>query len=228
MTRSQELLEKSLGYSFADASLLRQALTHRSAGSSNNERLEFLGDAILGSVIAGELYHRYPTAREGMLSRLRSTLVRRESLARIAHGLQLGDYLQLGAGERRSGGHARDSILSDALEAVFGAIYLDSGFAAVRDCILALFDERLQSVSRAATLKDSKTRLQEYLQAQHKPLPVYTVTHVSGEAHNQFFRVACSVAGFEVGPSEGQGGSRRLAEQDAAEKMLAWLQEAES
>ena len=224
MTKSQEELEKLLGYSFKDPALLGQALTHRSAGSRNNERLEFLGDAILGCVMAGDLYHRYPQAREGLLSRLRSTLVRRESLARIAHGLALGDYLRLGAGERRSGGHARDSILSDALEAVFGAIYLDSDFTTVRACILPLFEERLQSVSRATTLKDSKTRLQEYLQAQQRPLPDYSVVQVSGDAHNQSFRVSCAVAGEEAGSTEGRGSSRRLAEQDAAEKMLARLQ----
>jgi len=223
LTRSQESLEKHLGYTFKNAQLLRQALTHRSAGNRNNERLEFLGDAILGSVIAAELYRCYPQAREGKLSRLRSTLVRRESLARIAHGLQLGDYLQLGAGERRSGGHSRDSILSDALEAVFGAIYLDSDFATVRDCILSLFEERLQSVSEVATLKDSKTRLQEYLQAQRKPLPAYSIVRISGEAHDQSFSVACSIAGLEVEPSEGHGSSRRLAEQAAAENMLARL-----
>jgi len=222
LTRPQESLEKHLGYTFKDAQLLHQALTHRSAGSRNNERLEFLGDAILGSVIAGELYRCYPRAREGKLSRLRSTLVRRESLAVIAHGLQLGDYLQLGAGERRSGGHARDSILSDALEAVFGAIYLDSDFATVRDCILSLFEARLQSVSEVTTLKDSKTRLQEYLQAQHKPLPTYSVVRISGEAHDQSFSVACSVAGLDE-PSEGHGSSRRLAEQVAAENMLTRL-----
>jgi ribonuclease-3 len=223
LTRSQELLEKYLGYRFQDTQLLRQALTHRSAGSRNNERLEFLGDAVLGSVIAGELYRCYPQAREGKLSRLRSTLVRRESLAKIAQGLQLGDYLQLGAGERRSGGHSRDSILSDALEAVFGAIYLDSDFATVRDCILSLFTESLQSVSGVTTLKDSKTRLQEYLQAQHKPLPTYSILRVSGEAHDQSFSVACSVVGLDVEPSEGHGSSRRLAEQAAAENMLARL-----
>jgi ribonuclease-3 len=225
--RSQELLEKHLGYTFQDAQLLRQALTHRSAGSRNNERLEFLGDAVVGFVIAGELYRCYPQAREGKLSRLRSTLVRRESLAKIAQGLQLGDYLQLGAGERRSGGHSRDSILSDALEAVLGAIYLDSDFATVRDCILALFEEKLQSVSEVTTLKDSKTRLQEYLQAQHKPLPIYDVIQISGEAHDQFFKVSCSVDGLDVVPGEGSGSSRRLAEQAAAESMLARLQAAE-
>ena len=223
MTRPRELLEKHLGYRFQDAQLLQQALTHRSAGSRNNERLEFLGDAVLGSVIAAELYRRYPQAREGKLSRLRSTLVRRESLAGIAQDLQLGHYLQLGAGERRSGGHARDSILSDALEAIFGAIYLDSGFATARDCILALFSERLQLVSGVTTLKDAKTRLQEYLQAQRKPLPVYAVVQISGEAHDQFFRVSCSVAGLDIEPGRGSGGSRRLAEQAAAEDLLARL-----
>jgi ribonuclease-3 len=220
---SRESLEKLLGYRFQDAQLLQQALTHRSAGSRNNERLEFLGDAILGSVIAAELYRCYPQAREGKLSRLRSTLVRRESLAKIAQELRLGDYLQLGAGERRSGGHSRDSILSDALEAIFGAIYLDSDFATVRERILLLFRERLQSVSEVTTLKDSKTRLQEYLQAQRKPLPTYAVTQVSGEAHDQLFRVSCSVAGLDVEPGQGSGSSRRLAEQAAAEDLLARL-----
>lgn len=224
MTGTRESLEQRLGYSFDDRALLQQALTHRSAGSRNNERLEFLGDAVLGSVIAGELYRRFPQAREGMLSRLRSTLVRRESLAAIAQELQLGEHLQLGAGERRSGGHSRDSILSDALEAVFGAIFLDSDFVTVRECILTQFADRLASLASGASLKDPKTRLQEYLQARRRPLPVYAVVQVSGEAHNQTFRVSCSVAGVESGPSEGRGSSRRLAEQDAAARMLERLQ----
>jgi ribonuclease-3 len=224
LTRPPELLEKSLGYTFAEPLLLQQALTHRSAGSRNNERLEFLGDAILGCVIAEELYGRYPRAREGELSRLRATLVRRESLAEIAHALELGSYLNLGTGERKSGGHRRDSILADALEALFGAIYLDTGFRATRSCILMLFAARLEALSGAAFLKDAKTRLQEYLQAQRKPLPEYTVTEVSGEAHAQSFRVECAVRDLDVEPSHGEGGSRRQAEQDAADKMLLQLE----
>ena len=223
MTSSPELLEKSLGYTFAEPKLLQQALTHRSAGSSNNERLEFLGDAILGCVVAEELYERYPRAREGELSRLRATLVRRESLAEIAHVLEVGRYLNLGSGERKSGGHSRDSILADALEALFGAIYLDTGFRSTRTCILALFADRLESLSGAASLKDAKTRLQEYLQSLRKPLPEYTVTEVSGEAHAQSFRVECVVREIDVEPSQGEGSSRRQAEQYAAEKMLALL-----
>lgn len=225
MTRSQELLQKALGYSFTEPQLLQQALTHRSAGSRNNERLEFLGDAILGCVIAEELYERYPRAREGELSRLRATLVRRESLAEIALELELGRYLNLGSGERKSGGYRRDSILSDALEALFGAIYLDTGFRATRGRILALFADKLESLSSAASLKDAKTRLQEYLQAQRKPLPEYTVTEVSGEAHAQSFRVDCVVRDLDVGPTQGEGSSRRQAEQEAAEKMLTLLQD---
>ena len=224
MTSAPGLLEQALGYTFAEPQLLRQALTHRSAGSRNNERLEFLGDAILGCVIAEELYERYRQAREGELSRLRATLVRRESLAEIAHALEVGSYLHLGSGERKSGGHSRDSILADALEALFGAIYLDSGFRATRTSILALFADKLESLSGAAALKDPKTRLQEYLQAQRKPLPEYTVTEVSGEAHAQSFRVACTVQDVDVTPSQGEGTSRRQAEQDAAARMLALLE----
>lgn len=225
MTGAPGLLEQTLGYAFAEPQLLRQALTHRSAGSRNNERLEFLGDAILGCVIAEELYERYPQAREGELSRLRATLVRRESLAEVAHALEVGSYLHLGSGERKSGGHRRDSILADALEALFGAIYLDSGFRATRGCILTLFAEKLESLSGgAAALKDPKTRLQEYLQAQRKPLPEYTVTEVSGEAHAQSFRVACTIQDIDVTPSHGEGSSRRQAEQDAAARMLALLE----
>jgi ribonuclease-3 len=224
LTSSPELLETSLGYTFADPQLLQQALTHRSAGSRNNERLEFLGDAILGCVIAEELYGRYPRAREGELSRLRATLVRRESLAEIAQELELGGYLNLGSGERKSGGHSRDSILADALEALFGAIYLDTGFRSTRTCILALFADKLASLSGAASLKDAKTRLQEYLQSLHKSLPEYTVTGISGEAHAQFFRVECAVRDLEVEPCQGEGSSRRQAEQYAAEKMLALLE----
>ena len=224
MTRSQELLQKALGYTFAEPQLLQQALTHRSAGSRNNERLEFLGDAILGCVIAEELYERYPRAREGELSRLRATLVRRESLAEIAQELELGRYLNLGSGERKSGGYRRDSILSDALEALFGAIYLDTGFRSTRSCILALFAIKLESLSGAASLKDAKTRLQEYLQALRKPLPEYIVTEVSGEAHAQSFRVDCVVRDIDVEPTQGAGSSRRQAEQEAAEKMLALLE----
>ena len=216
-------LERLLGHAFADQGLLKQALTHRSAGSRNNERLEFLGDAILGSVIAAELYQRYPGAKEGELSRLRANLVRRESLAGIAYSLDLGRYLTLGAGERKSGGHQRDSILSDTVEALLGAIFLDSDFAVCQRCILGLFSARLDALAEVAFLKDAKTRLQEYLQSRHQSLPAYTVTEVAGEAHAQFFKVECVVNGIGLSPGKGQGSSRRQAEQNAAEDILARL-----
>ena len=221
MTKSPQPLEKSLGHDFNDEALLRQALTHCSAGSTNNERLEFLGDAVLGCVISSELYRRYPQAHEGELSRLRASLVRRESLAKVAQTLDIGLYLHLGSGERKSGGHNRDSILSDAVEALLGAIYLDGGFDACRACILTLFSEVLDNLSDVAALKDAKTRLQEYLQSRHQALPEYRVTEVTGEAHEQFFKVECCVGDSE--PTQGQGKNRRYAEQDSAEKMLAQL-----
>jgi len=216
-------LEMSLDYTFADQGLLQQALTHRSAGSRNNERLEFLGDAILGGVIAAELYRRYSGAKEGELSRLRANLVRRESLAEIAQTLDLGHYLTLGTGERKSGGHRRDSILSDAVEALLGAIFLDSDFAVCQRCILQLFAARLDLLSDVASLKDAKTRLQEHLQSRHKSLPEYTVKEVSGEAHAQFFRVECVVDDIGLSPGKGRGSSRRQAEQNAAADLLARL-----
>ncbi|HAJ92855.1 MAG TPA: ribonuclease III [Gammaproteobacteria bacterium] len=216
-------LERSLDYAFDDQGLLQQALTHRSAGSRNNERLEFLGDAILGGVIAAELYRRYPGAKEGELSRLRANLVRRESLAEIAQTLDLGSCLTLGTGERKSGGHRRDSILSDTVEALLGAIFLDSDFTVCQSCILRLFSARLNSLSDVASLKDAKTRLQEYLQSRHQPLPEYTVKAVSGEAHAQFFRVECVVDDIGLSPGKGQGSSRRQAEQNAAEDLLTRL-----
>lgn len=223
MSQLHGKLERSLDYAFDDQGLLQQALTHRSAGSRNNERLEFLGDAILGGVIAAELYRRYPGAKEGELSRLRANLVRRESLAEIAQTLDLGSCLTLGTGERKSGGHRRDSILSDTVEALLGAIFLDSDFTVCQSCILRLFSARLNSLSDVASLKDAKTRLQEYLQSRHQPLPEYTVKAVSGEAHAQFFRVECVVDDIGLSPGKGQGSSRRQAEQNAAEDLLTRL-----
>ena len=227
MRKSTRPLEESLGHEFSDRSLLQQALTHRSAGSHNNERLEFLGDAILGAVIAEDLYRRYPQAREGELSRLRSRLVRRESLTGIGHALDIGQYLSLGGGERRSGGHHRGSILSDAVEAVLGAVYLDSGFEACRDCILTLFNDRLASLSGIEFLKDAKTRLQEYLQSRQLALPEYAVVNESGRAHARSFQVTCTVVGVDLAPTQGQGSSRGDSEQEAAERMLAALEQSE-
>ena len=193
--QSPAQLENRLGYSFSDPELLQKALTHRSAGRNNNERLEFLGDAILGCVIAEELYRNFPHVREGRLSRLRSSLVRRETLAAIGNTLGIGEHLRLGPGERKSGGHRRDSIISDAVEALMGAIYLDSDFGQCRRCILALYADRLHGLSDKVVLKDAKTRLQEYLQARHLELPHYSVLVTGGQAHARHFEVECEVDG---------------------------------
>jgi len=215
-------LIRALGCRIRQEHLLKRALTHRSAGSDNNERLEFLGDALLGFVIAEELARRFPGADEGRLSRLRASLVNKESLSLLARRLELGDYLQLGAGELRTGGHARDSILADALEAVCAAVYLDQGFEVAKDVILSVFREPLADAAREETTKDPKTRLQELLQARRRPLPQYEVITVTGSQHEQLFRVSCVLAdGMEA--TEGQGTSRRRAEQEAAVKMLALL-----
>lgn len=223
MTYPLSDLATILGYQFADLNILQQALTHRSAGSRNNERLEFLGDAVLGFVIAAELYKRYPQVREGELSRLRSSLVRRETLAALALKLDIGRYLRLGAGERKSGGHHRDSILADTLEAIFGAIYLDGGFETGQQCILSLFKPLLDASPDLDALKDPKTRLQEYLQSQQLDLPDYSVLDVSGDAHAQSFRVSCRVNTADRLVTEGRARSRRHAEQEAATKMLELL-----
>ena len=219
--QSPATLEKKLGYAFSDPELLQKALTHRSAGKNNNERLEFLGDAILGCVIAEELYRHFPHVREGRLSRLRSTLVRRETLADIGKVLYIGDFLLLGPGERKSGGHRRDSIIADAVEALMGAVYLDSNFERCRQCILTLYADKLGNLTDKVVLKDAKTRLQEFLQARHMQLPEYTVLTMAGQAHARHFEVLCKVDGQES--SRGEGSSRRNAEQDAARKMLARL-----
>lgn len=223
MTQNPEALARVLDYEFRDIRYLQQALTHRSAGHNNNERLEFLGDAVLGCVVADELFRKFPKASEGDLSRLRATLVKRESLASIARKLDMGDYLQLGPGERKSGGFRRDSILSDALEAVLGAVYLDGGFEACQVRIRKLFREKLDNLPGQSIRKDPKTRLQEYLQSSRHPLPAYEVVDIRGEAHEQFFRVECRVEIDGVDPVFGEGSSRRRAEQVAAEGMLEKL-----
>ncbi len=214
-------LESALDYHFERGETLEAALTHRSAGSCNNERLEFLGDAVLGFVIAEVLYRRFPDATEGDLSRLRATLVRKESLAELARGLQLGEYLTLGGGELKSGGDRRESILADAMEAVFGAVHLDGGWERCRALILRLYEPRLQGLSSSAH-KDPKTRLQEYLQSRRLPLPEYRILEVSGEPHAQTFGVACGIAGLDL-EVHGSGHSRRKAEQAAAQAALKRL-----
>ncbi|THB72396.1 MAG: ribonuclease III [Gammaproteobacteria bacterium] len=216
-------LEKSIGYSFCDKGLLEQALTHRSSGSKNNERLEFLGDGILNFVIAAAIYKCKPKASEGEMSRLRAHLVCKETLAEVGRELDLGDCLRLGGGELKSGGFRRDSTIADCVEAIFGAIYLDDGFAASENVILGLFDSRLNDMPDLSDLKDPKTRLQEFLQSIGKPLPEYDIVDVSGKEHEQTFKVKCSTVANEE-PTIGKASSRKAAEQDAALLMLKVLQ----
>lgn len=224
MIRNHEQLARKLGLRFNDISLLRRALTHRSAEHDNNERLEFLGDSVLGFVIAERLYEKFPKADEGVLSRLRATLVNQSSLADLARRLELGDYLILGSGELKSGGFRRDSILSDALEAIMGAILKDQGYAACRAWILSLFADSIERLSLQDWKKDPKTRLQEFMQSRGLELPVYHLLSQSGQPHDQHFRVECRVSLWPY-PTQGEGGSRKKAEQSAAERMLACLLE---
>ena len=221
-TKAETWLKKSLNYEFDDVRLLELALTHRSAAGDNNERLEFLGDAVLDFVISEVVFRAYPMAPEGDLSRLRSALVKDTTLAEVAAALELGDYLILGSGERKTGGHRRESILADALEAIFGAVYLDRGFDVARAVIERAFGARLQDFPDIEELRDPKTRLQEWLQARQLGLPDYDLVEVAGKAHRQTFTVSCSVNGQQQ-TTEGVGTSRRNAEQEAAAKMLAVL-----
>ena len=219
---SSDQLDRALGYTFTDAGLYKLALTHRSHGASNNERLEFLGDSIVNFVIAEALFARFPEAREGQLSRLRASLVKGPTLAQIAIDLQLGEHLQLGLGELKSGGHKRESILADALEAIIGGIYLDGGLEVCRDCILGWFAERLCAIEPGVAEKDAKTCLQEWLQARRQPLPKYHLEEIQGEAHEQLFKVSCRVGVLQQ-PGYGEGRSRRIAEQQAARVVLDTL-----
>lgn len=222
MEKIARLMQK-LGYQFTNLNLLQAALTHRSARGPNNERLEFLGDSLVNFVIAAELYQQFPKAEEGELSRLRSVLVKGESLAQLAQELELGDYLHLGPGELKSGGFSRQSILADAFEAIVGAIYLDSDFNTCREKVLHWFSSRIKEV-HLAIQKDAKTRLQEYLQARKLPLPTYDVLTIEGEAHAQVFHVECRVMGLPHF-TRSSGSSRRKAEQIAAEDFLNLLKE---
>lgn len=212
-------LQERLGCSLADAGLLLRALTHRSAGPDNNERLEYLGDAVLSFIVAELLFEAFPDASEGELSRYRASLVSGEVLGAIALDLGLGEHLRLGEGELKSGGPRRASILADALEALFGAIYRDQGLGAARTAAVRLFRERLAALPHASELRDAKTRLQEWLQGRGLGLPQYTVLEVSGEPHEQRFRVRCDVDGLAVA-AEAEGSSRRRAEQEAASRVL--------
>ncbi len=216
-------LEKRLNYTFQNSDLLRQAMTHRSHANENNERLEFLGDSILGFVTSALLYQHYPEVSEGDLSRLRARLVRGESLAEIARELEFGEALLLGPGEMKSGGHRRGSILADAVEAVIGAIYLDSGFQNCEQWLIRLMQPRIEALPPLAQLKDSKTRLQEWLQAHKQPVPEYEVSKIEGEGHQQHFTVRCTVREPKMA-TLGQGRSRRKAEQEAAMAALEKLE----
>jgi len=212
-----------IGHAFNDPGLLQQALTHRSAGTPNNERLEFLGDSIVNMMVAQALYERWPKADEGALTRARAELVREGALAVIARELQLGERLILGPGEMKTGGHRRDSILADALEAVVAAIYLDAGFAACRTVVLPWFSASMQALpATGKPEKDPKTRLQEWLQARQKALPQYELVSESGDDHAKTFRVRCGVTDPAVS-TEGEGATRLLAEQQAAAAALEQL-----
>ena len=208
------------GYQFRRKELLEQALTHRSFSRNlNNERLEFLGDSILNLVISNHIYLQFDDASEGDLSRIRASLVKQETLAEVARAIGLGDHIRLGGGELKSGGFRRSSILSDALEALIAAIYLDSDYVRTESVILHLFRDLLQNVDADSNLKDAKTRLQEYLQARQEELPRYTVEQTSGKSHSQLFTVSCELVGLELQIS-GKGSSRKKAEQQAAQNIL--------
>mgnify|MGYP000446822648 CR=1 FL=1 len=217
-----ERLCRRLDYQFKKPAHLKQALTHCSASSKNNERYEFLGDSILSFVIANALFEMFPEQSEGQLSRLRAFLVKGDTLAEIAAEIQLGDFLFLGQGELKSGGFRRASILADALEAVIASVFLDGGFAASQELVLKLFRSRLEDESLNNNLKDAKTQLQEYLQAKKRPLPEYSLIKVEGEEHDQIFHVTCKVSGIKK-PTIGYGPNRRKAEQHAALQLLQIL-----
>jgi len=217
------VLERRIGHRFQDSALLSQALTHRSFGSPHNERLEFLGDGVIGCVIAEELYARFPDLAEGELSRLRASLVREAALATVARALGLAGFLRLGEGEVASGGGDRPSILADALEAVYGAVFLDGGYEAARGSVRRTFGEALEALDPRQPAKDDKTRLQELLQARRQKLPEYRVVATAGAAHKQVFEVECVAAGLGL-RATGSGSSRRRAEQQAAGQLLKLLE----
>lgn len=216
-----------IGHGFRDPGLLEQALTHASAGSRNNERLEFLGDGLVNLIIAEALFQRWPRADEGALTRARAELVRERSLAQVARHLDLGPRIIFGPGELKSGAHRRDSILADAVEAIIAAIYLDAGFERCREVVLGWFEEAIEALPVGKVEKDAKTQLQEWLQARQRPLPVYTLVEASGEDHERHFRACCALQDDALS-GEGEGASRRVAEQAAASGVLQLLKEADA
>ncbi|WP_196137355.1 ribonuclease III [Aliikangiella sp. G2MR2-5] len=215
-------LQSRIDYQFVDVEYLKQALTHRSASSQHNERLEFLGDAVLGNIIALKLFQLFPDADEGQLSRLRAFLVKEKALFELAQELALGDFLKLGSGELKSGGFRRASILSDAFEALIGAVYLDGGFDKTQSMVLSLYKEKLSSLSLDMAEKDPKTQLQEWLQARNIETPEYQVTRSSGKDHAKTYWVSCHI-NYRNYQTEGQGASRRKAEQAAASEILQMI-----
>lgn len=226
-SKASAWLATELSYEFTDAALLQQALTHRSCPGANNERLEFLGDAVLDFVVSEIVYRAHPEAPEGDLSKLRASLVKDTSLAELAKNLGMGEHLVLGGGERKSGGHRRESILADALEALFGAVYLDAGIAAATAVIERAYGDRLRNLPSLEDLRDPKTRLQEWLQGRGHGLPDYELLQVSGKAHQQKFDVRCSIQDAAQ-TTTGSGTTRRNAEQAAALAMLVILGEEEA
>jgi ribonuclease-3 len=217
-----ERIQQRIGYRFQRPDLLAQALTHRSHSTTHNERLEFLGDSVLGCVIADELYRRFDRLEEGVLTRLRASLVRQESLHQVAQALELGDCLKLGEGELKSGAYTRPSILADALEAIFGAVFLDGGYGPARALIVGLYAEALDQLDPKSPSKDPKTRLQEWLQSRRMALPRYAITSTQGAAHNQSFQVECAIPELSL-RATGSGVSRRAAEQAAAQGAFELL-----
>lgn len=222
LTLGYQPLYKKLGYTFDEQKNLTLALTHRSAAKVHNERLEFLGDAVLGMVIARALFERFPKQPEGNLTRMRASLVKGETLAELAREFEIGNLLKLGPGEMKSGGFRRSSILADTVEAIIGAIYLEAGLERCEALILSWFASRITDLNPDLHLKDDKTRLQEFLQGRKLPLPQYDVVEITGKAHDQSFTVSCEVSGLDA-PLIGQGSSRRKAEQRAARQALEAL-----
>ena len=216
-------LEKAIDYKFQDQVLLETALTHRSFGHGNNERLEYLGDAALGFIIADAIFQKFPQATEGELTRLRSSLVKGETLAKLGRELDLGDYIKLGPGEMKSGGWRRDSILANTLEAIIGAVYLDTDMEVCRECVISLYQQLLSNISPDTLSKDPKTSLQELLQSRKLELPVYQVLSETGDAHERLFSVECTILELKISV-QAEGRSKRLAEQSAAEKALPALE----
>ena len=223
MDESLSILQKALNYKFKDEALLKIALTHRSIGQGNNERLEYLGDAALGFIIADVIFQKFPQATEGELTRLRASLVKGETLAKLGRDFDLGDYIKLGPGEMKSGGWRRDSILANTLEAIIGAVYLDADMEDCRKFVIFLYQQLLSEVSPDKLKKDPKTTLQELLQSRRLELPIYNVSSETGDAHERLFNIECTIIEPNISV-QAEGRSKRIAEQSAAEKALVEIE----